>query len=373
MRCAILTVTFLVLSTTLFYAWQHRFEVMPKIPIARFQEIRHFNVINPKVQWSGQEKYPELRLKVCAENQRVVERLALPGFSKIDWVRIRFHLAAENLVPNSEKWEDGRGMIEWHSTKGNRLCLNDPFGSVRYNQNKQKQEIILRPDEASAIPIIRFENLGKSGELVVKDLEVTALRETKYWKFSKWIIIAGWSSWVIYLIRGNWQGSLSRAAVASGLWVIMGIYFVIPGPWQGARPMGNYFLIQEVEFTPITQSELYHSTSFTCLGRTNLTQVASVGKVPDRGDLILKIKNYAETIRPLLHGLLLFVPTLLIGLLVGLRPARSLAFIMAVAIESIEVIYGFGFDMLDAIDLLSNSLGIMIALFCIQKLKVLIQ
>jgi hypothetical protein len=369
MRFAILTVTFIVLSATLFFAWQRRFEVVPGIPIARLQDIRQFNTFHPSAKWSGLANSPELRLKIGAVNQRMVERLALPYFSETEWVRIRFQLAAESLVPNSEKWEDGRGMIEWHSAKGIRPCLNDPFGSVRYNQNKQLEELILCPDQAPAIPVIRFENLGNSGEFVVKLLEVTALRETKYWKSFRWVIIAGWLGWTTYLIRGSWQGSLSRALGASGIWVLMGIYFVAPGPWQGARPMGKSFLIPEIGFAHANPLESEDNSSLACLNRTNLTQVPSVGKVPDRGDLILKVKHYAENIRPLLHGVLFLIPTLLTGLLVGSKPARSLAFIMAIGIEAIEVVYGFGFDTLDVVDLSSDILGIVIAIVCIRKIQ----
>jgi hypothetical protein len=370
MRFAILAVTFCVLSATLFVAWRHRFEVVPAVPTARLHDIRQFNILHPNVVWSGRKESPELRLKVGVGNQSVVERLALPFFSETEWIRIRFQLAAESLVPSSEKWEDGRGMVEWHPIRGNHPCINDPFGSVRHNQKKQQEELILCPDQTSAIPIIRFENLGKSGELVVKALEVTALREAIYWKFLKWVIIAGWSIWAFYLILGNWRGGLFRAAVASGMWVLMGIYFVMPGPWQGARPIGNSFLIKETNFTQASRPELAYNSSFSCLGRTSLTQVSSVGKVPDRGDLILKIKKYAEKIRPLLHGLLLLVPTLLIGLLVGFRPAVSLCTIMAIAIEAMEVIYGFGFDMLDFVDLLSDILGIIIAILCLRKIEI---
>jgi glycopeptide antibiotics resistance protein len=91
-------------------------------------------------------------------------------------------------------------------------------------------------------------------------------------------------------------------------------------------------------------------------------KLVSIGKVEGKVDLILQIKMLFASIRPLLHSLLLMVPTVLIACLVGQRPAIQLMAVLALSIEAAQVAFGYGFDRLDVFDLFADSVGILIGI-----------
>jgi glycopeptide antibiotics resistance protein len=55
--------------------------------------------------------------------------------------------------------------------------------------------------------------------------------------------------------------------------------------------------------------------------------------------------------------------------LVGRKPARSLAVILALAIEAAQLAFGYGFDRVDVFDLASDAVGIGLALIVHSSLK----
>jgi hypothetical protein len=161
-----------------------------------------------------------------------------------------------------------------------------------------------------------------------------------------------------------------RALLAACVWTVMGIYFVVPGPWKLTHSFGAPFNLGEVVASPLKSNPVYDIKLATS-GETKVESpvLKSVGKIPDKGDFALRVKHLVEKARPLLHAFLLFGPALVIACLVGRRSALSLMILMALCIEAAQVAFGYGFDRVDVLDLGYDGIGIAAALVVHHFLK----
>jgi hypothetical protein len=229
----------------------------------------------------------------------------------------------------------------------------------------------MRPERAPAIPVLRIENLGVSGDFELAMFEATVLQERLVWKIGRWFLLIGWLGWVIAWIGPNRKISILRSFCAAMICVLMAIYFVIPGPWNDVRSLvGPFQLGPKIMAIPVSEEPL-GKMEIASLNSSLWSSgaVPSVGRIPIRGDFSLRLKLYAQKARPLLHVLLLFIPTFMIACLVGGKPATSLAIILSLAIEVAQLAFDFGFDWLDVFDLLSDAIGILLALWAYRYLK----
>jgi hypothetical protein len=367
MRRLILLGTWVLLLGALYALWQHRFERSPGHPTVRLSDLRATASPAPGVEWLGSESDPRLRLRVDPAHPDVVARIDLPGIQAVDFLHLRFQVSATDLRPGRELWEDGRCIIEWHSPTPGSAWENNPFCSVRQDQTSGVAEMVLRPDQSPAIPALRLENLGTSGDLELSRFEATVLRERLAWKIGRGLLMAGWLAWAVAWIGPAAKTGRLRSLFASVIWLVMGLCFVIPGPWKDVRYFGAGFQIG-----PETRVAPDHSPSrppTVDLSSAAPAALESVGKIPDQGDFTLRLKHYAANARPLLHIILLFAPALATACLVGRKPARSLAIMFAFAIESAQLAFGFGFDWVDVFDLASDAVGIALALVAHSHLK----
>ena len=88
----------------------------------------------------------------------------------------------------------------------------------------------------------------------------------------------------------------------------------------------------------------------------------ALGKIPVQGGLLLKAKHYLAPLRPLLHALLIMMPTLAMAWLAGWRSALVLSVLLSAAIELAQIAFGYGFDGVDVADLAYDALGIAAAI-----------
>ena len=361
MRRYILPLTFLALVAAIYFLWQHRFERSPGVPTLHLADLRAAYGQLPSAEWLGPETRPRLRLRVDRSQPRpVATRMDLPGMKAIDLLHLRLQFAATHLTPGKQVWNDGRCIIEWHSPAGGDEWENNPVGSARHNHLGDVEQWVTRPDQPPASPALRLENLGTGGDFELLVFEATAVRETWLWKIGRWLLMAAWLAWAVAWIGG--KTNFIRSVLAASVWLLMGLYFVVPGPWKSYHSIGTPFNIgKEVSSQPRAVSSIPISNIHTPL--------ASVGEIPDQGDFTLRLKHYATHARPLLHIILLAVPTLLIACLVGAKSARSLAVILALAIEAAQISFGYGFDWGDLVDLACDATGIALALLAHRYLR----
>ncbi|MES2659838.1 MAG: hypothetical protein V4689_14560 [Verrucomicrobiota bacterium] len=355
---------FLILLAALYFLWQYRFERTPVFPTWRLQELQQLAKPATGVAWLRAATGPELRLRVDQGSPGVVTRFDFPKIRAVGLLHLKFVASARKLRPGTQVWEDGRCIIEWHDPSGGSIWENDSFHTVRHDDLGSVLEMVAKPERPPAIPALRLENLGTSGDLELSLFEATVVRERLLWKIGRWVLMAAWLAWIFAWIRYKGPGCITRPLLAGAIWILMGIYFVVPGPWKSYRSFGSPFQIGEkIPQTRVVDepaSEPLATTSSPVTGQPAALQ--SVGRIPEKGDITIRIKHYVEKARPFLHIVLLFGPTFLIACLVGRRSACSLAIILALAIEAAQFAFGFGFDSTDIVDLVCDAAGIALAL-----------
>jgi hypothetical protein len=374
MRAAILACSFAVLIGLIYLLWQHRFEVVSGSCTSSLSDLRAGapDVASGGVSWRGSADKPVLRLEVDAANQKLVHRIGIPDCGVVKFLHLRLKLRADALLPGKQVWEDGRLLIEWHRPGGEGMKI-EAIGSVRGDEIKE-DNFVVEAAKGGAVPILRLEHLGRSGAFELQEFELREVRETVWWRYGRWLLAAAWLAWACALVRSIQKISLPRALGASAVFVTMGALAVVPGPWRIQRPFGDAFVIKEIpqsanaRVQPQVQAEAARQIDPAKSATKPSTAPAfagpqqALGKIPEQGGLLLKAKFYLAPLRPLLHALLIMMPTLAMAWLAGWRPALVLAVMLSIAIELGQIAFGYGFDRVDVLDLLNDAIGIAAAM-----------
>jgi hypothetical protein len=352
------------LLAALFAMWAFRFQRSPELPTWRLADLQTAAPPMPGVEWLGSPDRPSLRIKVDSANPRVAVRLAIPRVPAVEGLHLRYRLSARGLTPGAETWEDGRFMIEWHQPDGDSGQENEPVGSTRYDCQNALEDFVVRPLRGPAIPALRLEHLGRSGEFELSDVEITAIEERAVWRAGRWFLALAWLAWGTLWVR-SWTGIEGwRALCVSAIWLTMAIYFVIPGPWKVQRAIYPEFQLGGQYVAAPEHAGEWAKTPSTILSGP----LPALGKIAAQGDLALRVKLSIARARPLLHSLLLFAPALALALLAGRKPAVVLAVVLALTIELAQVAFGYGFDWIDVFDLASDAIGIALAMWAGKKI-----
>lgn len=346
--------------------WRCRFERMENLPPVSLADLKRATPILPAgAEWLGQDGRDSLRLAVNEDHPRVSFSAALPGISEVEALHVRINMAASNLIQGKQIWDDGRVLIEWRSADGTEKQEIDPLCSLCGNASSGNVSLVARPFSGATTPMLRIEHLGGGGEFEISKLECTAVRERAVWKYGRWILGACWFAWLYGLVSGLGSPSSVSKALAAGVWVALGTQFVVPGPWKSLRPLLVPFELGAQVAPPEPQihatgseTEIGAGTAVKIPAAAHPATTAALGRIPPQGNWLIQIKHQLTKVRPLLHGLLLFGPTLLFAFLVGQRHALILAIGFAVAIEAAQTAFGYGFDREDVLDLLSDGLGV---------------
>ena len=364
MRHLTLIGSFLGLVAAVYFLWQYRFERAGGISRVNLEDLQEISKPALGVEWQSSKTGPEIRLRVTPGGLPPVARFELPGIQAVDFLHLKFRVGASKLGPGVENWQDGRCIIEWHAPTDRSKWENDLFCTARHDQEAATVEMVVRPDHPPSIPVFRLENLGYVGDLEVSQFEATVVQERWAWKIGKWLVAGGWLAWTFIWIRKYSNTGITRPLIAAGIWLLFGLYFIVPGPWASYRSFGSNFH-RGGEHREIKKNVAAPSTGggmATPAPTAEYQPPMSVGKIQERGSLALRIKIYAQKARPFLHVALLFGPAFVIACLVGRRSALSLSIIAAIAIEVAQSSFGFGFDRLDIIDLICDAAGIALAL-----------
>lgn len=368
MRRLILGVSFLALIGITCLLWAFRFERVEGLPIWGLPEIRSSAVEIPGMEWLETSNGSALRAFVGPSHSMVGGRLAIPRMVPADFLHLRFRLAASELKPGGRSWEDGRLMVEWHSVSDPSKVETDVVGTIRDDIKSGLQDIVVGTEHPPALPTLRVEHLGRSGEFTISELRIEVIRERWIWRIGRWILCGFWWALAYAFIRSWPRIGCSRAAIAAGIWVFMGLQFVIPGPWKIQKPIYPSFQLgpESRGIHPISPNrESGASTTNTIPVSGPLPPLA---ELPIQGSLFLKLKHTIQQARPMLHMLMLFGPMCVLSLLVGLRPAFWLSAAIAILIEMAQVAFGYGFGWDDISDLTCDFAGIALAAWLVAAM-----
>lgn len=342
---------------------RYRFEQVAGTTVVPLSELhRETPDLPPGSQWKAHHSYTGLRLD--AGPGQVALRMELPRRLAVDALHMKFRMAAEDLRRGGQEWEDGRLSIEWRSEDQDQAQEIDPVSSLRGDQ-KSEASLVVRPAAGPSVPILRIENLGRSGAFEILQLEMTPVRERFAWRVGRWLLLGAWGCWLFTVLSQTLRTSFWRKALATAIWSGMGITFAFPGPWKTLHPLVIPFdLGSHYERAPALQPPEANRARETAnpLPAASKAAAVSLGKILLTESWILKVKRVLADGRPLLHALLLFAPTLLFALLLGARHAWYLGGSLALAIEAAQAALGFGFDLLDVGDLACNAVGVAAAI-----------
>jgi hypothetical protein len=297
---------------------------------------------------------------------QVALRLILPGAQAVEMLHLRYRLHARGLLQGGEKWQTGRVMIEWHPPDGSGEPEIDPIGGIVEDKFADAGPMVAVSARGPAIPALRLEHLGRAGEFSLSHLEIISVRERALWKYGRWLLAAGFLGWLYGFIRTLSQGTRLRALAAAFVWLVMGIQFVVPGPWKLQRPL----LVSEFHLgNGGSAGNPAQAPPTVAPGRTFVRsgEVPPSGYLLPQGSLVLQVKLLISQARVLLHILLLLAPTLVSAWLIGRRTTLWFAILCAAGIELAQMAFGFRFEWLDALDLVTDAAGIAAGLWLAAK------
>jgi len=365
----LLTLSLLLAAT--FFLWQHRFQRPAEAPTIGLADLAADGESSPGLRWrTGRDGATILELELAPGSPKIARRLPLTALGPVDFLLAEIQLEASDLVPGREIWDDGRLMIEWLPQDPGKPLDPDYLGSARGNGSGPRIAFVCQPGRTPASAALRVEHLGRSGVFRILHCQFTVVRESAWWRYGKWALATGWLAWVAVLAgRGRTSGP-GRPLLAAAIWLLMATQSAVPGPWQSIRPLGAPF----VGISPPSSSRIEkpraapEPAANAATAEAPPAAVQPLGKLPDRGNLMLRIKSRIQQFRPLLHGLLFLAPTLAFALLVGRWRALTLAALLAIAIESAQVCFGYGLDPMDFVDLACDAAGIALALALAARL-----
>ncbi len=356
----------LSLLAALVLMWVFRFEITPGARVWTLADLRASSVPVAGVEWTGATEKPLLRLWVDESHPQVAMRLALPAAPAVEMLHLRYRLHARGLTQGEEKWQTGRVMIEWHPPEGSGEPEIDPVGGIVDDKSSNADPMVAVSARGPAIPALRLEHLGRAGEFALSDLEIIPVRERELWKTGRWFLAAGFLGWLYGCVRMGSPSSRPRAIAAALVWLLMGIQFVVPGPWKLQRPLlfSEFHLGESVKAGNPAQAPPVVDP-----GRATPRsgEVPPSGYLLPQGSLVLQVKLLISQARVLLHVLLLLAPTLLSAWLIGRRTTLWLAIFCAASIELAQMAFGFRFDWLDALDLVTDAAGLAAGLWLATK------
>jgi len=303
-----------------------------------------------------------VRMDAAPTGAEQVAIFAIPYQEPPECLHIRIHALSKELLPGANPWENGRTIIEWHDPQGMQPISYQPINSAQFDTVDKSRPFVIKAAFPGAIPRLRIEHLGDDGTYEVRQLILQPVNESDLWKFGSQVLVVFWLAWVVMLSRNNKKPALWRGLLTGMIFVTMGYFLAVPGPWKIIRPLGLEFNLAEKNFKSIATSDVSPS-------KIDHAPVAILGKMDVQGSFLFKVKLYLSAIRPVLHGILFMVPAFIVAWLIGKKISIILLIIITLVIEISQVLFGYGFDLLDVFDIIFDVSGIALGIWMYSKMS----
>lgn len=331
---------FCALSALLVWVWAHRFEPATDALVAALPE-------------GG------ITLRAAARTTRAT--FSPPWDASPAWFFVRYRAEAVSLARGPEKWQDGRMFLEWRDEKDGPSVIKR-IHSAAGDQDSGEVVIVISNPRPGSMPVLQVENLGLAGNYHVRHLEITPAVQRAHWRVLRVLLPLGFVLTIAALMGTPGRRAWWRSLVAGAIWVAAAYLYSVPGPWESTRPLARPFVFPAAEDAG--------APPLSAMSRMDVAAAAAEGapgKLPESSHIGLRIKKMLPALRPLLHVLVLFAPVLLIAFCVGGWRALWLGLALSFSIEAAQFLFGFGFGLDDADDLVFNTLGIAAALWARHK------
>jgi hypothetical protein len=347
------------------HAWNHQFEPMPDGHVVRLNDLPLSNPHSTNIRRESNS----LILSARGETRHATFDLPLETTSSHLFVRVSAQ--AKQLIAGDEIWQDGRTFIEWLTPENQRGTVS-PIHSAQGDSGLTSCFAIKIPP-GDLRPVLRLENLGKQGDYLVKEIELTPARITGSWKLGSPLIMAAFVFLIASLLAANQIPSLPRRFFAASITCTIGYFFIIPGPWPQTNGLGQDLAWHHQQAKPMeTDSGIKlhppiapQTTIESKLGDQKIvSHQPNYTKLPGSGNLALQAKRILAKVRALLHFALLFAPVWIVSYAVGSKRGFLLGIAMALGMEMAQWLFGYGFQADDVKDLLADLCGISMAVYC---------
>ena len=367
MRRTWLLISLALLIGALITLQRYRFEKVPEIPVITLADLNAAKpILTEGARWEDDQETRFLFFDAGTRASDQAIRFDLSPIEIAEALHITFELQADSLVCGQKNWEDGRLLVNWDGSGGISTNETDPVGSVRDEEHIHETSVVVRPTSEPSRPTLHVENLGPSGTLSLSQIEITSVRERALWKAGRWVLLAGWLSWLYIALESPTQHSAPRRAMSSAIWVGMAVLFVFPGPWENLRPLITNFDLGESTGSSEGIEVLARAANQQLpIGQATPANepTESLGQIEPKEGLILTAKRLLKSQRNLLHVLLFFLPTFAFAGLLGWRAALILSGLLSLGMEAAQLGFGYGFDLQDMGDLACDFTGILMALW----------
>ena len=370
MRTLALIACLLSLFFAMIHAWNHQFEPMPDGHVVRLNDLQ----LLPQHSAHIKRESNSLILSARGETRHATFDLPLETTSSHLFVRVSAQ--AKQLIAGNEIWQDGRTFIEW-LTPENQRATASPIHSAQGDSSLTSCFAIKVP-LGDLRPVLRIENLGKQGDYILKEIELTPAQQTRSWKLGSPLIMAAFAFLIASLLAANQIPALPRRLFAASITCIVGYFFIIPGPWPQTKGLGQALAWHHQQAKP---TETVSGTKFhppiapqaiieSRLGdQKNVSHQSNYTKLPESDNPALQAKKILAKVRSLLHVALLFAPVWIMSYAVGSKRGFLLGIAMALGIEMAQWLFGYGFQADDVKDLLADLCGISMAVYCHTRLS----
>lgn len=370
MRTFALIACFLSLFFALIHTWNHQFEPVSGGHVVRLNDLQ---MLSPQ---SAHIKHESNSLILSAQGETRHASFDLPLGTTSSHLFVRVSAQAKQLIAGDEIWQDGRTFIEWLTPENQRATVS-PIHSAQGNTSLTACFAIKVPP-GDLRPVLRLENLGKQGDYLLQEFELTPAQQTRSWKLGSPLIMAAFVILIANLLATNDIPSLPRRLFAACITCIIGYFFIIPGPWSQTKGLGQALEWNHQQETPIDavtgtkwSPPIAKQAAIDAKpDRQNLNPPQQTyAKLPESDNLALQVKKILAKVRSLLHVALLFAPVWVVSYAVGSKRGFLLGIAMALGIEIAQWLFGYGFQMDDVKDLLADLCGISMAVYCHTRLS----
>ncbi len=333
----------LVVSTRIY--WNSRFEAVQGIPMVSVE--------------AGD------KARICVERlpgeRRIVRSIDLPLGSDVETLHIQFSYRAVHILEGTEKWENGRMILDWHDQDG-RLVAHDVIINMRgHDENPRHVEMIVPAKQPDSVPKLRIEHLGVSGSMEINDLKVMSVRISHGYAAFAFVLVILWGFFFYMFVGCLSEVSWHRRLIASVVLMAMGWFLVVPGPWVHPRPLAGAFLLGP-------NPEEQRSVVLSIEKNKTANDLEPLGSMPVQGSWLIQVKVLLSFLRPVLHIILFAGPAFFLAVCCGTRCAWWASVAMVLMVEAAQAAFWLSVDWLDVMDLAVDFMGIGAALWIYRKI-----
>ena len=328
----------LILVFATIISWNHRYELDEECPKI---SLRSLIEANPALSSTDSSC---LEISQEKSGEATAWEIPLTGMENQEILHIRVLVQAVDLQLGGEPWEKGLVFLEKAADPDFKHALG---AVVNDEASPDIPQVIHLPDNKKPVTL-RIEHHGRSGKFEIQKLEFFGLKKS-LWGQVGWIFVSlGWLAWVACLV--GWE-SLVRTILVALIWTGFAWKILLPGPWPAEHPIQSEFVSDVSALAEQSPTSL------------KAQDIQPMVKLPKDRSLLFYLKFHLPVLRPLMHGMLFFVPTFLFLLLrVPIVKSAILGAFLALGVELIQIGFGFYFDLKDLLDLLWDGLGIALAI-----------